>query len=320
MRFTTLSTLTLAAALALSACDDLNTAPSAVTEPEFAKGGGGKGHGKAPDFLVAYTHKEANGFLDIYTVTKEGTKEGVRLTNGNGLYSSWNPRWTVDQTRIIFSSNRAGAENIFIMNADGSNVEQLTVGGCADRNPAPSPDGTKIAFQRACAGGGIFVMNTDGTNVKQLTFTSSDMYPAWGSNGFFIYFTGFRTYAYGEIWRMNADGAGQGQYAPCYNGVACLAPAPVQDGTGRVAYWSSIGGGSIRIIDPNHNVTNVITNIGTSGTSYAPAWYVDGTKLIFSATVGGEIDLYSIDSKTGQNLVKLTAAAGADTGPSLQWW
>lgn len=320
MRFSTLSTLTLAGALALGACqDDGSTAPSAVTLPEFARGSGGKGHGKAPDFLVAYTHKAVDGFLDIYTVTKEGTKEGVRLTNGNGLYSSWNPRWTSDQTRIVFSSNRAGAENVFIMNADGTNVQQLTFGGCADRNPAPSPDGTKIAFQRACAGGGIFVMNTDGTNVKQLTFTSSDMYPAWGSNGFYIYFTSYRVYAYGELWRMYADGSSQVQWAPCYNGFSCLAPAPVQDGSGRVAYWSSIGGGSIRTVDQNHTTLNVITGIGT-GTADAPAWYVDGTKIIFSANFGGNIDLYSIDSKTGQNLVKLTTAPGADVGPSLQWW
>jgi len=319
MRITTMTTLTLAAALALGACEDSLTAPTDVTGAEAAKGGGGKGHGKAIDFLVAYTRKAADGSLDIYTVTKEGTKEGVRLTNGNGLYSSWSPRWTYDQAHIVFSSNRNGAENLFIMNADGTNAQQLTFGGCADRNPAPSPDGTRIAFQRACAGGGIFVINTDGTNLTQLTFTSSDMHPAWGSNGFFIYFTGFRVYAYGEIWRMYADGSNQAQYAACYNGVACLAPAPVQDGTGRVAYWSSIGGGSIRTIDPNHNVTNVITNIGT-GTGYAPAWYLDGTKLIFSANVGGNIDLYSVDSKTGQNLVKITSATGADTGPSLQWW
>ena len=63
---------------------------------------------------------------------------------------------------------------IFIMNADGSNVIQLTNNPGADYHPQISPNGDKITFARNLEPEGfdthIFIMNIDGTAQKQLTF------------------------------------------------------------------------------------------------------------------------------------------------------
>lgn len=55
--------------------------------------------------------------------------------------------------KIFFTSNRAAAsgtlqEHIFMMNADGSESEQMTFGDVSDQHVSVSPDGTKIAFTR----------------------------------------------------------------------------------------------------------------------------------------------------------------------------
>ena len=68
--------------------------------------------------------------------------------------------------RIAFTSDRNGDYEIFVMNADGTDVRQLTNNyGTNDWCPSWSPDGGRIAFGSGRDGGSkIFVMNADGTN------------------------------------------------------------------------------------------------------------------------------------------------------------
>jgi len=67
------------------------------------------------------------------------------------------------------------------MNADGSEVTQLTDDDANDMFPAWSPDGTRITFHSNRDGNvEIYVMNADGSNVMNLTNNSADdTIPAW---------------------------------------------------------------------------------------------------------------------------------------------
>ena len=80
------------------------------------------------------------------------------------------------------------AENseIYVMNADGAGVEQLTENGYPDGSPSWSPDGGRIAFEfsTVTAIAEIYVMNADGTGVERLTDNDSeDDWPAWSPDG-----------------------------------------------------------------------------------------------------------------------------------------
>ena len=93
------------------------------------------------------------------------------------------------------------------MDADGSNLQNLTDNAQEDMHPAWSPDGERIVFMSRRDGNGeIYVMDADGSNQQRLTrHAEHDMHPSWSPNGERITFASDRNGNY-EIYVMDADG------------------------------------------------------------------------------------------------------------------
>jgi dipeptidyl aminopeptidase/acylaminoacyl peptidase len=93
------------------------------------------------------------------------------------------PAWSPDGRQIAFESDLDGDMEIFVMDADGSAVRQITANALHDEGPAWSPDGTRFAFTRGPDDlhGDIWVMSADGTGARQLTtWPGRDESPDWG--------------------------------------------------------------------------------------------------------------------------------------------
>ena len=92
--------------------------------------------------------------------------------------------------RIAFSSYRDGNEDIYVVNADGTDEIRLTSDPSVDSSPDWSPDGRHIAFDSNRDGDyEVYVMNADGSGLTQLTHNRTiDGGPKWSPDGNYILF------------------------------------------------------------------------------------------------------------------------------------
>jgi Tol biopolymer transport system component len=136
---------------------------------------------------------------------------------GDERYPSYSP----DGTKILFRGDldrvdHSGDEELYLMNADGTGIVQLTDNAVFDSAPAFSPDGTRIAFESARDSGDplaldVYVMNADGSDVRRLTADPAhDEGPIFSPDGTKIAFASLRS-GQEDIWVMNADGSGPRQ-------------------------------------------------------------------------------------------------------------
>ena len=119
--------------------DDLITAVR-VTEP-----------GLSPDgSMVAFTRTVTNGQTgrrngDIWIVPSDGSAPPKALITGDA--SDTSPAFSADGRKLAFLSSRAGAPQVFLANADGSDITQVTKLAAGAQTPVVwSTDGSKVAF------------------------------------------------------------------------------------------------------------------------------------------------------------------------------
>jgi Tol biopolymer transport system component len=183
---------------------------------------------------------------------------------------------------------------IFVMDDDGTNIEQLTFNDLTDFSPCWSPDGTKIVFARTDTNPTedtqIWTMNADGSDKKQLTSDGS-VYgdPAWSPDGKKIAFV--RDF---DIYVIDVDGP---------VGVGTLL---IHDGTGPS--WSPDG---TKIVYNNPFGTWLMVadaNTGSDVTPWtdihglSPCWSPDGTKIVFAHNS----EIWVMDAADGSNRNQLS--------------
>lgn len=126
---------------------------------------------------------------EVFVINSDGSKK-TKLTatayidHGPKAWNK-NPCWSPDGTQIAFASARNGEQEIFIMNADGTEPRQITASPGMKDFASWSPDRMHIAFVH----GGITVMDVDGTNLRQLTnpgLFAFDSHPTWSPDGQYI--------------------------------------------------------------------------------------------------------------------------------------
>lgn len=114
--------------------------------------------------------------LRIIRIHDGETVEIPVQTTGNA-----DPDWHPNLEKIMYEARIGSQWDIFSVNADGSDVRNLTDSPWDDLDPDWSVDGARIAFSSNREGNfDVYVMNADGTGVTNLTLDpADDTEPAW---------------------------------------------------------------------------------------------------------------------------------------------
>ena len=99
----------------------------------------------------------------------------LRLTNNPADKGGRDSAWSPNCSKIAFHSDRDGSYEIYVMDADGTDITRLTNNPADDGDPTWSPDGEQIVFHSNRSGSfEIYVMNADGSGQTRLTNNTSD--------------------------------------------------------------------------------------------------------------------------------------------------
>jgi Tol biopolymer transport system component len=96
------------------------------------------------------------------------------------------PAWSPDGRTIAFTSDRAGNDDIYLVDAVGGAANRLTAGAGHHDNAVWSPDGRRLAFNADRDGANdLFVMDADGGDPRNLTRTPdlAEVVATWSPDG-----------------------------------------------------------------------------------------------------------------------------------------
>ena len=185
--------------------------------------------------------------------------------------------------------------DIYVMNADGSGVEQLT-DSCSNVHLSWSPTGDRIAFVSL---GDIYVMNADGSGVLQLMGDVSESCAG-------VFWSDRDGNGVNEVYMKNADGSVEpftdyesidwekADWAPSWSADGSrIAFQSYRDGDFQIYVMNSDGGGVDRLTVNEHG-------------DWHPAWSPDGGRIAFTRKFDDHWDIYvmNADGSGAENLTR----------------
>lgn len=223
---------------------------------------------------------------------KENVQEVVWMEGVENAY----PRWSQDGERVLFQSNRSGKWQLYVMDANGSNVQQLTQGDHNNNFPDWSADNRKIAFVSDRDGNEeVYVMDRNGSNLTRLTnHPARDIHPYFAPDGKSLLFNSSRDNADSfEIYQTDLSGKNQKRMTRTAEVETCARYSP--DGK-KILYLKGFPDGSDDIFVMNADGSNDTNLTNTPQMEGWPAWSPDGSKIVFSSRRNGPYRLYEMNA------------------------
>jgi TolB protein len=154
---------------------------------------------------ILYSQGTGNGTDLVLAALDSGTPK--RITIGRGTDNT-SPSYSPDGHQNAFISGKSGQPQVFIMDADGSNVQLLTpyTPGVRSYRASPdwSPDGRAVAFEQQNGRFQIWMIDLRDRVPKQLTSEGENEDPSWAPDGRHIVFTSSRG-GDKQLWIMDTE-------------------------------------------------------------------------------------------------------------------
>lgn len=133
--------------------------------------------------LVTILHRR---IANLWIAPGDRASEAVQIHSGNSKDLGWalGVEWLRDG-KIIYGSTASGKDDVWLMNADGSNQKQLTTTAGANFEPTVSDDGRTVVYvsKAADAAQNLWKMNLENGERAQLTNGGFDLRPDISPDG-----------------------------------------------------------------------------------------------------------------------------------------
>lgn len=254
--------------------------------------------------------------------------------------------------KIAFTSTRDGNAEVYVMDADGSDLVRLTNNKASDDQPAVSPDGKSVVFVSNRDGNHeLYIVGIDGKGLKRLTETPyAELDPSFYPDGKSVIFTttarGGKDLARldlttGKVEDVVTDDGDQFMSRVANDGALVYVEdggdqeiifrdaagrkvnlsnspgvdtMPVFSPDGKIVYFVSQRGGDYDVYAVNRDGSGVRELLATEALEGRPAPSPDGTLLVVPSDADGDLDLY-LYTVAGERVSQLTTDDGDDYEP-----
>jgi len=224
-----------------------------------------------------------DGDNEIYMISMKGMK---KLTDN--AWQDEYPVWSPDGKKIAFSANPDGNYDIFTMNADGSDIQQITTSSRKEITPAWFPDNETIAYTKNMGGAFrnkdfLFKIDIHSKRTQRLIqdYNRKHIVPWISPDASLITFTGKRTLGWDvalydlktkqSAFLEESGKSCRGRFSP--------------DGK-KIAYVCSLadGKGDVWLMNPDGSQKTRLTKRDDTY-DYFPSWSPDGKFIVFNSSL-----------------------------------
>ncbi len=243
---------------------------------------------------------QSNRISNIWVVPNADASRAVQIKSGGNNDEGKDGLSMTPDGRIVYYSRASGADDIWIMNGDGTGQKQLTVDAGANYDFKVTADGRYIIFTSERTGAmNLWRMDLDGGNPKQLTNGNSDLGAAISPDSQAVIYSSDSS-GRPAIWKVSIDGgdsvqlteyaAENPEVSPDGKLIACQYSEGI-DMPLRYAIIPIDGGKPIKVFD-------------LPGTEEDIRWSPDGNSLTYTNLRNGVSNIWSypLDGKPPKQL------------------